>query len=94
LLFSHPDNLTRADGKETPGKSRDRKNLTVHVSADDGESWPLSRVVEPGWSAYSDIAVTPRGTILCFYGRGEKASFSGDRLTVARFDLNWIKAGH
>ncbi|HVX64669.1 MAG TPA: sialidase family protein [Pirellulales bacterium] len=94
LLFSHPDNLTRADGKETPGKSRDRKNLAVHVSANDGESWPLSRVVEPGWSAYSDIAVTPRGTILCFYGRGEKASFSGDRLTVARFDLNWIKAGH
>jgi len=92
LLFSHPDNLSRADGQETPGKSRDRKNMTVHISQDEGRSWPISRVVEPGWSAYSDLAVTPRGTILCFYGRGEKASFAGDRLTVARFDLEWLMA--
>lgn len=91
LLFSHPDNLSRADGKETPGKSRDRKNLTVHLSGDEGETWTGFRSVEPGWSAYSDIAVTPEGTILCFYGRGEKASFAGDRLTMARFNLEWLR---
>lgn len=91
LLFSHPDNLSRADGRETPGVNRDRKNMTIHVSEDDGETWPVRRVVEPGWSAYSDLAVTRRGTILCFYGRGERASFAGDRLTVARFNLEWIK---
>jgi sialidase-1 len=91
LLFSHPDNLGRADGKEAPGRNRDRCNLTVHTSHDEGKTWQQKRVVEPGWSAYSDIAVTQEGTILCFYGRGEKASFSGDRLTVARFELGWLE---
>src|SRR4051812_35028656 len=32
LLFANPDNLERADGKEAPGVSRDRKNLTVKLS--------------------------------------------------------------
>jgi sialidase-1 len=49
--------------------------------------------VEEKWSAYSDIAVTHAGTILCFYGRGEKANFAGDRLTVARFNLEWLTDG-
>ena len=92
LLFSHPENLSRADGREEPGKSRDRRNLTVHLSTDEGESWSKSRPVEPGWSAYSDLAVTQDGTILGFYGRGEKAGFAGDRLTVARFNLAWLRA--
>ncbi|MCB1232698.1 MAG: exo-alpha-sialidase [Verrucomicrobiae bacterium] len=91
LLFSHPDNLEGGRGGEPePGKSRARKNMTVHLSRDEGKTWPLKRSVEPGWSAYSDIAVTQSGTILCFYGRGEKASFAGDRLTVARFNFEWL----
>ena len=91
LLFTNPDNLSRADGKEVPGKSRDRRNLSIHVSADEGKTWPVRKSIEPEWSAYSDVTVTPSGTILCFYGRGPKASFAGDRLTVARFNLLWVK---
>jgi sialidase-1 len=90
LLFCNPDNLARADGKEAPGKGRDRRNLTVRVSPDDGRTWTQKRVIEPGPSMYSDIAVTPAGTILCFYGRGEKSHFAGDHLTLARFNLDWI----
>lgn len=91
LLFSNPDNLEGGRGGEpAPGKSRARKNVTVHLSRDEGKTWPVKRSIEPGWSAYSDIAVAQDGTILCFYGRGEKASFSGDRLTVARFGLDWV----
>jgi sialidase-1 len=90
ILFSNPDNLTRADGKEEPGKSRDRKNLSVKLSDDEGRTWPVSKAIEPGWSAYSDLAVTKAGTILCFYGRGAKSNFAGDRLTLARFNLEWL----
>lgn len=93
ILFTNPHNLTKAKGEPEPGKSRDRRNVTVHVSSDEGKSWPLKRSIEESWSAYSDVAVTQKGTILCFYGRGEKASFSGDRLTVARFNLEWIRSG-
>lgn len=93
LLFCNPANLARADGQEAPGRNRDRRNLSVKLSYDEGDSWPVSRSLEPGWSAYSDIAVTPAGTILCFYGRGGKSSFAGDRLTLARFNLEWLTGG-
>jgi sialidase-1 len=91
LLFTNPANLERADGQARPGTNRDRRNLTIRASADDGQTWPLARVIDPGPSMYSDVAVTPAGTILCFYGRGSTNHFAGDRLTVARFNLAWIR---
>lgn len=90
LLFCNPDNLARADGKEEPGKSRDRRNLTVRISCDEGATWSSGKVLDPGPSMYSDIAVTPQGTILCFHGRGETLHFAGDRLTLERFNLEWL----
>ena len=54
LLFTNPDALTR-------------RNLTVRLSPDEGSSWPVKRVLEPGPSGYSDLSVLPDGVILCFY---------------------------
>lgn len=90
LLFSNPHNLARADGKAEPGKSRDRRNVTVKLSRDDGRTWLAGRAIEPAASSYSDLAVTPTGTILCFYGRGPKPGFAGTALTLARFNLAWL----
>ena len=67
--------------------------MTVQLSFDEGQTWAVKKSVEPGWGAYSDIAVTPRGTILCFYGTGSKGGFAGDRLTLARFNLEWLTDG-
>ena len=80
LLFSNPNTLSV------------RRDLTVHVSDDEGKTWPISRLVEDGFSAYSDLNVTHSGTILCFYGRSRKRNFAGDRLTLARFDIDWLLA--
>jgi sialidase-1 len=93
ILFCNPDNLTRVDGKEEAGKNRDRKNLSVKLSYDEGQTWPVSRVVEPGPSMYSDIAVAKSGAILCFYGRGTQQGFAGEFLTLARFNLEWLTEG-
>jgi len=94
MLFSNPDNLSRADGKETPGKNRDRKNLSVKISYDEGETWTVNKTIDPTWSAYSDLAVTPSGTILCFHGHGgEKNIFAGDSLRLDRFNLEWLTDG-
>ena len=93
ILFSNPDNLSKADGKEAPGKNRDRKNVSVKVSYDEGKTWSVNKSIEPGWSAYSDIGVSKKGTILCFYGRGDKPGFAGDHLTLARFNLEWLTDG-
>jgi sialidase-1 len=93
ILFCNPHNLLRGDGKEEPGKSRDRRNLSVKVSYDEGQTWAVNKTIEGRWSAYSDIAVATDGTILCFYGRGAKSSFAGNRLTLARFNLEWLTDG-
>ncbi len=93
LLFSNPDNLSRSDGKAVPGKNRDRKNLSIKMSGDNGLTWSVSRTIEPGPSMYSDLAVASDGTVFCFYGRAMKSGFAGDRLTLARFNLEWLADG-
>ena len=47
--------------------------------------------MEPGPSAYSDLAVAADGTIYCFYERGEKRPY--EKLTFARFDIHWLTHG-
>lgn len=84
LIFSNPHTLARdAAGQERPGVSGKRENLTIKLSRDDGHSWPLSRTLEAGPSAYSDLAVLPDGTVLCFYE-------AGNELKLARFNLAWL----
>ena len=102
LLFSGPESLERADGKATPGARRDRQTLAVKLSHDDGRSWVATRALEPGPSAYSDLAVLPDGTLLCFYESGrpgatrpnsKRTDWPYARLTLARFNLEWLTAG-
>lgn len=92
ILFSNPNNLEKANGETVPGKSRDRKNVSVQLSHDEGQTWTIKKTIESGPSAYSDLAVTQSGTILCFYGRSSKLNFAGSELIVARFNLEWLTA--
>lgn len=95
ILFSNPYNLERADGKAEPGASRDRKNVSVQLSYDEGQTWALRKTIEPGWSGYSDLAVASDGTILCLYERGDPSDtrFRPASLTLARFNLEWLSDG-
>ena len=94
ILFSNPHNLDVGNGQSEPGKSRTRKNVSVKLSRDEATTWPVNKLLGDGPSMYSDLAVTPRGTILCFYGRsGDSkgvAAVTGVRLTLARFNLDWL----
>jgi sialidase-1 len=91
ILFANPDNL---ENELTPPGStlaHDRKRLTVKLSPDDGQSWPVARVIEAGPSGYSDLAQAPDGTILCIYEDGMLDRMTDPRaITVARFDLAWL----
>jgi sialidase-1 len=96
IAFANPDNLTRKDGNEKPEMSRDRINLAVKLSYDEGRTWTVNKRLEEGFSGYSDLAVAKDGTILCFYERGStdaKSSTKTGRLTVARFNLEWLTDG-
>ena len=88
ILFANPSNLSRADGKETPGQARDRRNLSIQLTYDEGQTWSVNKVLEPGFSGYSDLAVARDGTILCLYECGKKSSTG--YLTLARFNLQWL----
>lgn len=86
MLFSNPHSLARGEsGEPIPGGRGKRRNLSIKLSRDDGMTWPVNKTLEPGPSAYSDLAALPDETILCFY-EGDK------RLTVARFNLDWLEA--
>ena len=92
ILFANPDNLENE--LVAPGKNlaHDRKRLTVKLSADDCQTWPVTRILEAGPSAYSDLAATPDGTVLCVYENGMVERMTDTRyITVARFDLAWVE---
>ena len=95
LLFVNPDKLRKGDSEGEAGKNRDRKNLTVQLSEDDGRTWTAKKVLEPGWSGYADIAVGPDGRIYCLYERGGIGDdhFRSAYLTLAAFELDAITGG-
>lgn len=91
LIFSNPHNLEGGrEGTPEPGKSRARKNLSIKLSRDEGLTWPVNKLLQEGPAAYSDLAVTQSGTILCFYGTGSKLGFAGSSLRLARLNLEWL----
>ena len=94
LLFCNPDNLEKATGETVPGKGRDRKNVSLRVSDDEGQSWSKAKTIEAGFSGYSDLTVLADGTIICFYERGSidgKSSTKTGNLTIARIAPEWLE---
>ncbi|MDD5508087.1 MAG: exo-alpha-sialidase [Bacteroidales bacterium] len=65
-----------------------RKNLTLFLSYDEGATWPVSRVLNPGLSGYSCLTILSDGTIGCFYENGEYEEF---QLYFTRVSLDWLK---
>lgn len=92
LVFANP-NSTEPRSPDNPLGGWKRQNLTVRLSADDGITWPFQRVIEPGPSGYSDLAAGPDGTVYCVYEDGSPSGRATHvkYLTVARFDLDWIR---
>jgi Neuraminidase (sialidase) len=84
LLFVNPHNPS----------GRERRNLTVKLSDEDGKTWPVSRPIEPGLAGYADLAVGPDGTIFCLYERGTAGAGATNprALCLARFNIEWLTA--
>jgi len=66
-------------------------SLGAQSSADGGKTWPVSRTVTSDLAGYSDLAVLPDRTILCIWEGGTQRYH--DKISMARFDLNWVLAG-
>jgi sialidase-1 len=68
-----------------PAVPKGRNHLTVRLSSDDGKTWPQSRLICEGSSAYSSLAVLPSGAIALLYERDDYK-----KLTLALFSPQWI----
>jgi sialidase-1 len=47
------------------------------MSSDNGSTWPKSKVLYAGPSAYADLTQLPNGNIGCFYEAGPNNPYQG-----------------
>lgn len=60
-----------------PSDEKERRNMTLKLSYDDGKSWAKSKVIYDGPSAYSDLVRLPNGNIGCLYEAGYISPYEG-----------------
>lgn len=68
-----------------------RGELTLRLSYDDGETWPVSRLVYEGAAGYSQLAVPADGSILILFEAGRYDL--RESITLARVSLAWLTEG-
>ena len=70
-----------------------RADVSVYVSYDEGETWPVRKCVVPYHSAYSSLCILPDGTI-GLYVEESYAGASGYSMVFYNFSLEWLTDGH
>lgn len=76
ILFSNPASVKR-------------ENLTVRLSYDECATWPVSKTIYSGPSAYSSLAILSDQSVACLFERGEKNAY--EKISLARFPLSWLE---
>jgi sialidase-1 len=72
-----------------PARKNARMAMTVRLSYDEGRTWPLSRVLHHGPSAYSCLAALPGGDLACLYEGGDAHPYAN--IVFFRFSLEWLE---
>ena len=70
----------------------ERANVTVYVSYDEGETWPVSKCIVPYASAYSSLCILPDGTI-GMYVEEKQDGAAGYSTVFYNFSLEWLTDG-
>ncbi len=86
-------NYTTPDGKaavlfSNPNSQVRREKMTIRMSLDDGQSWPVSREIRRGNSAYSDLVVQEDGDLGILYEHGNDGG-----IHYAHFNYAWLVGG-
>ena len=66
-----------------------RKNLTLRLSRDDGQTWVTSRTLNEGLSGYSDLAVKKNGQILCVFENGKRDYC--EKISIICIKKTWLE---
>lgn len=75
LIFSNPASTTR-------------EKMTIYLSYDEGNTWPVSKLLYAGPSAYSCLTVLPDMKIGCLYECGKDVPY--EAIALATFSLEWL----
>jgi hypothetical protein len=70
--------------------AKNRTNVSVLMSTDEGATWPIRKTIFQGASAYSSLTILPDGTIGIYYENGENSTY---QMYFVRFSLNWLTDG-
>ena len=70
-----------------------RTDVSVYVSYDEGETWPVRKCIVPYSSAYSSLCILPDGTI-GLYVEEAYAGASGYSTVFYNFSLEWLTDGN
>ncbi len=62
-----------------------RKNGTLHVSRDDGQTWTAQKILYPGGFAYSSLSLLPDGRVGCLFEPDNYRNIS-----LLTFDAAWV----
>lgn len=74
-----------------PASTSSRKNLTVRLSYDEGQTWPVAKIIHAGPSAYSCLAVLHDMELGCLYECGNSSPY--ETIVFSRFSLAWLTDG-
>lgn len=86
--------------EESDGRSRilfsnpagnERTRMTIRLSYDEGQTWPVAKLLNAGPSAYSCLVVLPDETIGCLYETGTGHAY--ETITYARLTRDWLTDG-
>lgn len=70
--------------------SGSRSNVSVLISYDEGNTWPVKKTIHADSSAYSSAAVLPDGKIAVYYERGWSDGYD---MVVSVMTLDWVSDG-
>lgn len=77
-----------------PASTTTRENVTVYLSADGGTTWPISRKIYNGYSAYSSLEVLNDGTVGILVEEGKwDSNITGEdgfNITYYNFTMDWL----
>jgi len=69
-----------------PADTSNRINMTIKISIDEGNSWPISKVLHTGPSAYSDLAIVESDKVACLFESGKKHPYENIVFVIIPID--------
>ena len=70
-----------------------RTDVTVYISYDEGETWPVRKTIVPYSSAYSSLCILPDGTIGLYVEENPNGEIGNYLTAFYNFSLEWLTDG-